>query len=162
MLHHCSCQMWSIFICIFLFRSVEAISSIVTNIPVIHNVSLQAFNYNSTTINGTCDACLCAMLLNTTEISCFNCFSNNNTCEIFSKSFTIGSFSLINNSAASVYFLLLPINEIASTIISTAYTTSGLIGKSLYLCVMHIKQFVFIMSECENITFNSDASIHLF
>jgi hypothetical protein len=134
--------MWSIFICMFLFRSVEAISSIVTNIPVIHNVSLQAFNYNSTTIDGTCHACLCAMLLNTTQISYFNCFPNNNTCEIFSKSFTIGSFSLINNSAASVYFLSLPINEIASTIISTAYTTSSLIGKSLYLCVMQINLII--------------------
>ncbi len=46
----------------------------INRIPVIHNISLQMVNYNSTIINGTCNECLCTMLLNLTLIFSFNCF----------------------------------------------------------------------------------------
>jgi hypothetical protein len=96
-------------------------------IPVIHNVSLQMLNYNSTIINGTCNECLCTMLLNITLIFSFNCFQNNNTCEIFSKSLDTNSFLLINNTASSLYFISLPTIDSTLEITSTAQTTSELL-----------------------------------
>jgi hypothetical protein len=125
--------MWSIFIYVFLFHYSEMISSSMNNIPVIHNVSLQMLNYNSTIINGTCNECLCAMLSNSTSISCFNCFRNNKTCEIFSKSLENSSFALINNSASSVYFFSLPINDIESTSDLIMPSTNNSTSKSLFL-----------------------------
>jgi hypothetical protein len=96
-------------------------------IPVIHNVSLQMLNYNSTTINGTCNECLCTMLLNITLIFSFNCFQNNKTCEIFSKSLNTNSFLLINNTASSVYFISLPTNDLTLAMTSTTQNTSELL-----------------------------------
>ncbi len=98
-----------------------------TRIPVIHNVSLQMPNYNSTTINGTCNECLCTMLLNITLIFAFNCFQNNRTCEIFSQSLNTNSFLLINNTASSVYFISLPTNDSTLASTSTTQNTSELL-----------------------------------
>jgi alpha-amylase/alpha-mannosidase (GH57 family) len=116
--------MWHIFVYIFLFHYFETISSSVIHIPVIHNATLQMLDYNATIINGTCHECLCAMVLNTTSISAFNCFQNNNTCELFSKSLMTNSFSLINNSASSVYFISLPINNTVVAVTSIVQNTS--------------------------------------
>jgi len=105
-------------------------------IPLIYNVSLQMSNYNSTIINGTCNECLCAMVLNPTSIYAFNCFQNNETCEIFSKAFNASSFLLRNNSASSVYFISLPISDksLATTVVTQS--TSSFTSKSL-LCELH-------------------------
>jgi hypothetical protein len=105
-------------------------------VPVIYNVSLQMSDYNSTIINGTCNECLCAMVLNPTSIYAFNCFQNNATCEIFSNSFNTSSFSLRNNSASSVYFISLPTSDksVATTVV--AQSTSSFTSKSL-LCELH-------------------------
>ncbi len=122
--------MWCIFSYVFLFYYFEPISSSMNIvIPVIHNVSLQMLDYNSTTINGTCDECLCQMLLNTTLIYSFNCFQNNKTCEIFSKSLKTSSFLLMNNSASSIYFTSLPIDDETLTTTIAAQSTSNFISK---------------------------------
>jgi len=121
--------MWSIFSYVFLFYYFETISSSINIIPVIHNVSLQMLDYNSTTINSTCDECLCAMLLNTTSISAFNCFQNNRTCEIFSGPLKISSFLLMNNSASSIYFASLPIDDETLTTNIVAQSTSDFTSK---------------------------------
>jgi hypothetical protein len=124
--------MWRIFSYVLVFYPFETILSSMNQIPVIYNVSLQMSDYNSTIINGTCNECLCAMVLNKTSIYAFNCFQNNGTCEIFSKAFNTSSFSLRNNSASSVYFISLPISDksLATTVV--AQSTS----KSL-LCELH-------------------------
>jgi hypothetical protein len=122
-----------IFFYIFLFHYFETISSSINNIPVIYNVSLRMLNYNATIMNGTCHECLCAMVLNVTSIYCFNCFQNNGTCEIFSTPLTTSSFSLMNNSASSVYFSSLPIDDSTSTIASIAQSTNNLSSKSRHL-----------------------------
>jgi hypothetical protein len=123
--------MWHIFVFVFIFHSIGTISSSINKIPVIHNVSLRLFGYNSTITNGTCDECLCAMLLNTTLISTFNCFQNNKTCEIWSNYLKTSSLSLMNNSASSVYFISLPINDITSETASSVQITSSFTSKSL-------------------------------
>ncbi|UJR12756.1 hypothetical protein I4U23_016930 [Adineta vaga] len=64
------------------------------------------------------------MLSNTTQISAFNCFHNNNTCEIFTKSLTIDSLSLMNNSISSVYFNSLPSDTVTLEITFTTKITS--------------------------------------
>jgi hypothetical protein len=121
--------MWCIFSYVFLFYYVELISSSMTIVPVIHNVSLQMLDYNSTIINGTCNECLCEMLLSTESISAFNCFQNNNTCEIFSQSLKTSSFLLMNNSASSIYFTSLPIDDETLTTTIAAQSTSNFISK---------------------------------
>jgi hypothetical protein len=128
--------MWRIFIYIFVFYPFETILSSMNPVPVIYNVSLQMSDYNSTIINGTCNECLCAMVLNPTSIYAFNCFQNNATCEIFSNSFNTSSFSLRNNSASSVYFISLPTSDksVATTVV--AQSTSSFTSKSL-LCELH-------------------------
>jgi hypothetical protein len=121
--------MWYILTNVFLFYYFESVSSSINIIPVIHNVSLRMLNYNSTTINGTCGECLCAMVLNPASIYSFNCFQNNNTCEIFSKSLTTGSFLLMNNSASSVYFTSLLIDDETLTSTVVAQSTSDFTSK---------------------------------
>ncbi|CAF0986704.1 unnamed protein product [Adineta steineri] len=79
---------------------------------------------------GTCETCLCAMLLNRTQISSFNCFYNNFTCELFSENFTINSFSLVDNLASSVYFLSIPNINVTSTVTSTTQNTNSLTSTS--------------------------------
>ncbi|CAF1431045.1 unnamed protein product [Adineta steineri] len=49
--------------------------------------------------------------MNTTQISYFNCFRNNQTCEIFSESVGTSELSLMNNLESSVYFLSLPVDD---------------------------------------------------
>jgi hypothetical protein len=125
--------MWHILVYTFLFHHFNTISSSMHSVPVIHNVSLQMLNYNSTIMNGSCNDCLCAMFANATPIYAFNCFQNNKTCEIFSKSLETNSFSLMDNSASSVYFITLPVNQpiLATTVV--AQSTGSFESKSLLL-----------------------------
>ena len=122
--------MWHIFVCIFLWHCFKTTANNVIVVPVIHNVSLQMFNASSTIINGTCHECFCALISNTTLIS-FNCFENNKTCEMFSKPLEMDSFSLVNDSTSSVYFLSLPIFEVSLRNTFILQYTSSLISKSI-------------------------------
>ncbi|CAF3928853.1 unnamed protein product, partial [Adineta steineri] len=107
----------------------QIVSGSLTKVPVIHNVSMQILSFNSTTvINSTCDQCICLMLMNVTPISSFNCFRNNNTCEIFSKSVVTSQLSLVSNSNSSVYFISLPTNDIQLTTAAIQENTSGFTG----------------------------------
>jgi hypothetical protein len=149
-LHGSNYKMWHVFVYVFLFHSFETISMSINSIPVISNVSLRVLDSSSTTMNGTCQTCLCAMILNTTQIFAFNCFHNNDTCQIFSKSFITNSFSLTNNSESSLYFLSLPINNGTSEITSTGYSTSWLMGKSLSLAIMQVNMIIHRLLSCVN------------
>ncbi|CAF1449730.1 unnamed protein product [Adineta steineri] len=87
---------------------------------------MQISHFNSTTItNSTCDQCICLMLMNVTPISSFNCFRNNNTCEIFSKSVVTSQLSLASNSNSSVYFISLPIDDIQLTTAAIQESTNS-------------------------------------
>jgi len=99
-------------------------------------------------MNGTCHTCLCAMLLNPTEIFAFNCFHNNDTCQIFFMSFITNSFSLMRNSESSLYFLSLPINNGTLAITSAAHSTSWLMGKSLNLAIMQVNMIIHRFLSC--------------
>ncbi|CAF4051395.1 unnamed protein product [Adineta steineri] len=86
-------------------------------------------HFNSTTIiNSTCDQCICLMLMNVTPISSFNCFRNNNTCEIFSESVVTSQLLLVSNSNSSVYFISLPINDIQLTTAAIQESTNSFTG----------------------------------
>jgi len=125
-------KMHHILVFIFWFYCFSITLCSTNNIPVIYNVSLEMLDYNSTIINGTCHDCLCTMIMNSTMISAFNCFQNNNTCEIFSKSLKTDSFSFMNNTASSVYFISLPINDSATAITSATQNTSSFTSQSLF------------------------------
>jgi hypothetical protein len=116
--------MSKLFVYMLLLLHFGMISSSIISIGVIYNVYLLIFNSNSTTINGTCDQCLCTMVLNTTLFSFLNCFQNNKTCQLFSKSFETRSFRLMNNSASSFYFFQLPFDNTTSTAVSSVASTS--------------------------------------
>ena len=131
--------MWHISSYVFCLFFFETISSSINTIPVIYNVSLQLMNYNATIINGTCDECLCTMLLNMTSISAFNCFQNNKTCEMFYTSLETSSFLLMNNSASSVYFTSLPSDNQALTSTAIVQSTSSY-RSELYFDFFQISQ----------------------
>ncbi|UJR18554.1 hypothetical protein I4U23_005461 [Adineta vaga] len=91
----------------------QIISGQMRKIPVIHNVSMQILSLNSPTIiNGSCKECLCFMLRNPIKISSLNCFRNNETCEIFTESYSTNQLLLFNNFQSSIYFLSLPFDNI--------------------------------------------------
>jgi hypothetical protein len=77
-------------------------------IGVIRNMSLSISGANSTILNGTWDQCLCAITADTRNISSFNFFHSNNTCELFVDPLTASSVSLQNDSATVLYLLSLP------------------------------------------------------
>lgn len=120
----------TVFLSLLLFEFVIRISSNIVSIPVIRNVSLQMFGYNSTTINGTCHECLCAMVLNKTSISSFNCIHNNQTCELFFQPLNTTSFSLISDTTSSVYLQSIPNIISKTTVPSTDQDTSSFLSES--------------------------------
>ncbi|CAF0825837.1 unnamed protein product [Adineta steineri] len=107
----------------------QIVSGSLTQVPVIHNVSMHVSHFNSITIiNSTCDQCICLMLMNVTPISSFNYFRNNKTCEIFSEAVVTSQLSLVSNSNSSVYFISLPIDDIQLTTSVIQETTSSFTG----------------------------------
>ena len=78
-------------------------------VPVgsIRNVSLTVPQGNPTTINGTCQSCLCALLSNSSLFG-LNCFSDNLTCQMYSKADQSKPFSLVYSSGSTFYFFSLP------------------------------------------------------
>ena len=123
-------QMNAVFLGLLSLQFFVKISSSLISIPVIRNVSLKMSGYNSTTINSTCHECFCAMLLNKTSISSFNCIHKNQTCELFSLSLNTTSFSLISDTTSSVYFKSIPSIISISTVPPTDQATSSLLSKS--------------------------------
>lgn len=91
-------------------------------LAVSHNVSLVMPNANRSTINNTCNECICKMMLNESSISSLNCFRHRNACELFFTPLIFGSFSLINNSSSTFYALSLP--PYNKTVGSTPNTTN--------------------------------------
>ena len=80
-----------------------------------HNGSMRALNSYPSTVNGICYECLCMMLLNITSIFAFNCFRNNQTCQIFAEVLGRSSISISVDLTASVYFASSPVNSIVTT-----------------------------------------------
>ena len=74
---------------------------------IIRNVSLIVTQGKPTTINGTCDECLCALVSNASLFS-LNFFSENLTCEMYSKVDQNKFFSLVDSVASAFYFVSLP------------------------------------------------------
>lgn len=116
---HLIIRMQYLFHCLVLLNYFETTTSNIARVPVIHHVSMSVVNYTSTTINATCNQCLCAMLLNLTMMSSFNCFPQNGTCEIFSSSLKTSALLLLNNSMSSTYFRSLPTDVIAGLTTAT-------------------------------------------
>jgi hypothetical protein len=122
--------MWYIIISLFLIHHFDMFSAGNSYIRVIGNVSLVMSNTNSTLMNGTCNQCLCAALLNSTmSISSFNCFHNNNTCEMFTLSLANGSYSLMPLSTSSLYLFPLLTYKTISTTAFFAKNTSDSSGE---------------------------------
>jgi hypothetical protein len=126
-------KMLSLLIFILFLHQLEVISSTAYTIGVISNVSLVVPNTNSSIINGTCNECLCTMLLNATPISALNCFRTNNTCEIFSSTLASESFSLMASNTSSFYFFPYFIADVTSTTTQTTQSTSSSSNKYSYL-----------------------------
>jgi hypothetical protein len=80
-------------------------------IGVIRNALLSISGANTTIINGTCQQCLCAIIGSAWDISSFNCFLNNHTCELFVEPLTNSSSVTLRNDLASVIYLLSPPKE---------------------------------------------------
>lgn len=107
------------FVYLIFVQAILIVFGSTSNIPVIHNVSLIMFDYNSTVINNiSCDYCLCTMLLNSTIYS-LNYFRNNNTCQLFFKSLETNSFLLTNNLESSIYFKSIPVINTREYLISS-------------------------------------------
>ena len=75
---------------------------------VIHNASLSFPSINSTIVNGTCNECLCAAVTGGRNISSFNCFLNNHTCQLFVELLVTSSVTLMSDSTTILYLLSPP------------------------------------------------------
>ena len=95
--------MFSFLILILFMHQCKSIPTEIHKIGVIHNVSMITSNGKSSIMNGSCNKCLCAMLMNATLISGFNCYKTNETCEFFSNALESGSFWLMNSSISTFY-----------------------------------------------------------
>ncbi|UJR35357.1 hypothetical protein I4U23_028114 [Adineta vaga] len=93
-----------VLICIFLFYQLKVINTSNISIGIIKNVSLIALGSQSAMMNGSCHDCLCAMLINPGNVTSFNCFLINNTCQLFSYYSPKASPFFINNSTYLFYF----------------------------------------------------------
>ena len=97
----------------FLMLIIAALSCRVTiesgAIPLgsIRNVSLKIPQGNTTTIHGTCQSCLCALVADS-SLFALNCFSSNLTCEMHSKADQSKPFSLVNFAMSTFYFSSFP------------------------------------------------------
>ena len=106
--------MWCTFICILLIQNRMMVESIRIPVGALHNVSVQLSDLNSTWVNGSYHECLCQMILND-SFSSFNCFTNTNTCQMYSNTNRSRSYSVIRQQNSSFYFLSLPIASELST-----------------------------------------------
>ena len=96
---------------------------------VIHNASLRTFQGNTVTINGSCQACLCALVANPSLFS-FNCFVNNLTCEMHSKVDQDKAFTLTDSAMSEYHFTSLPTDKEGNSIaISVPEVTTTALGK---------------------------------
>ena len=98
---------------------------------IIRNVSLIVPQGNPTTINGTCDGCLCALVSNASLFS-LTCFPENLTCEMYSKADQNKPFSLVNSVASAFYFVSLPMYVDSS--LTTGLTTEQSITQTSKSC----------------------------
>lgn len=126
-----STRMWRMLSYLFLSICAPTVINGRESVGIIRNVSVIAFNQSSTIINATCDECLCALVINRSFSSSFNCLSSNKTCQVLSQSLDPGSFTLVNNTPSSFYFFSKSINGITQT--ASEYTS--LISKLLYSVV---------------------------
>ena len=76
-------------------------------VGLIHDASLNIPSGMTTTVNGTCDQCLCT-LFTSSQFFSVNCFSENVTCQLHSASDQSKPFNWIIAIHASFYFLSLP------------------------------------------------------
>ena len=77
------------------------------SIGIIRNASLNIVGASATTVNGTCEECVCTLIANSTFFS-LNCFPDNLTCQLHSVSDRNQPFSLIDGVSTLYYFLSLP------------------------------------------------------
>jgi len=107
---------WILLFFMIFSHKFQIILGTTNKIGVISNVSLQISNNNSNIIiNGACNKCICAMLLNSTSISALNCFPLNKTCQLFSNDCLSKSFSFKDDLTSSFYFFPSLISGIIST-----------------------------------------------
>ena len=109
-----------------LFQSIE--NSDATSIGLIPNVSLWFSNASPSLIDGDCQQCLCSLTLNP-NFSSFNCYTNNQTCQIHHQSDQNQSFQLIPSLVSVFYFLSLPTVQSTANTYSCQQTLNGSIGK---------------------------------
>ena len=107
----------------------------VNSVPVgvIRNSSLEIAGANTTTINGTCEECVCKLLTDPTFFS-FNCFLGNLTCRFHFVQNQNQPFALITADSASFYFASLPTfvtTPLTDTCIYPNASASTLLGSSV-------------------------------
>ena len=83
----------------------ERISTI--SVGIIRNASLTLLDTNATTINGSCEECLCALLANSAVFSVTS-FHENLTCQLHSTQNQNKPFVLIDSANTSFYCVSLP------------------------------------------------------
>ena len=106
-------QIWLTILSFFVYGSGSTIESSTVSFGVIRNTSLKIPQGNTTTVNGTCETCVCALVSNPSLFS-FNCFENNLTCEMYSKADQDQPCSLLDFVTSAFYFLSLPTSKLTT------------------------------------------------
>ena len=96
-----------IFISIVMLELWRLTKSTTASFGLIRNASLTIPQGSTSTIHGTCESCLCALVSDPSLFS-LNCFPDNLTCEMHSKLDQDKPFTLMNSTMSDYYFISLP------------------------------------------------------
>lgn len=106
---------------LFMMNAAEKIT-----LHAISNVSISIQNATSIRVNGTCEQCICHLLFNKTSATAFNCFKQNETCELFFEPLDSSTIVIHNDSTSVFYFFpfLQHTTTTATVPVTTSYLTS--------------------------------------
>lgn len=70
----------------------------------VSQISISVKNTASVPFDGTCQQCLCYIMIRARDTTSFNCFTNNDTCELFSMPLDTPGVIADKNSKSVFYF----------------------------------------------------------
>lgn len=90
--------------------SILTLSTATIRLGVVYNTSIIASTSKSFMIYGNCKQCFCNISQNFRNATSFNCFLNNNTCQVFTESIDEMNIKIVQNSNTIFYFLQNPLD----------------------------------------------------
>lgn len=94
-------------------------------ISTVSHISISVPNTASVLVNGNCQQCLCHIIVNTSDTTSFNCFTNNDTCQLFSIPLDTSEITAHKDSNSVFYFFSSTKGSPSSTTMSSTEVRSS-------------------------------------